>query len=867
MSMMIKDTAVISKEVLSGEVFGSVKIYNLDDPSKVESSAKRMLVMTYPTQALQQAMMAIEERIAGKRKQGAFVFAGDYGTGKSHSLLALYHLLTSPDEGQQWLDRWNLSFSFPAGVQAAVSHLLIEDPDFAWEPVFTRLGRGDLLAEVRDHPTGDQIRQLVGPSAGSGHRDKPLVIILDELESWFGPIEKPSRRERNLNFLQNLTEMAQDQNLKLIVLASLYGRDQQLLGRMGRERMFLKDLGAEEDKARVVLFRLFEEIDQDQARRTVDDYVQTYAAMGDQVGIPAGTLDSYRARMLAYYPLHPELMDVLFQVYGACKDYQNTRGILYILSGVLRRCASERDLLLPSDVDPSFSEVHDDLYQLDPVLLARAIDDIRRNKDELLASDILSTILLRSFVPEMAGADESQVFLGCLRPGLNVNELHRVLAKLEANAWYLWRSEDRYVIRPEENLPVSINSRAARQLQDKGSQAAALKLRDLIADLAGGTSLNTFVYPLDEIADGRQMKAVISTKYMDDDAIRDEIYFGKEWRNTLVLIRPKSAGDLTENTSFLISAQRLLVCDDLKGKLEKDKRPQLAKYRQREEGDLRSKLKSAYGEWMKPGGRRDKIYFRPIECDLDTTAILNQVREAFGAEILDDAIRAELAEAAEEGKRFDELRLLFLKLLGGPVLVETEDLRKRARALCNEAGEIVMVRGKTFYNQQNPAPATFAEDVVLYLKQYGPSPPAEEVGITEAEGPPVEYPEKKPPEEAEEVEVKEPRPGRQLVIRTEAHATPFSLQTDVEGKLRGGDRVTGLEIVIEGQGLEEAGSLSELLSELRGKGGQTQVNLKLELTLATPQHKQEILKLLDRLPIPVDGQVRAILEVETDEAS
>ena len=859
MSTMIKDTAVISKEVLSGEVFGSVKIYNLDDPSKVESSAKRMLGMTYPTQALQQAMRAIEERIAGKRRQGAFVFAGDYGTGKSHSLLALYHLLTSPDEGQRWLDKWGLSFNFPTGVQAAVSHLLIEDPDFAWDPILTKLGRTDLLAEVRDHPTGDQIRQLVG--------DKPLVIILDELESWFGPIEEPSRRERNLNFLQNLTEIAQDQNLKLIVLASLYGRDQQLLGRMGRERMFLKDLGAEEDKARVVLFRLFEEIDQDQARRTVDDYIETYAAMGDQVGIPAGTLDSYRARMLAYYPLHPELMDVLFQVYGACKDYQNTRGILYILSGVLRRCASERDLLLPSDVDPSFSEVHDDLYQLDPVLLARAIDDIRRNKDELLASDILSTILLRSFVPEMAGADESQVFLGCLRPGLNVNELLRVLGKLESNAWYLWRSEDRYVIRPEENLPVSINSRAARQLQDKGSQEAALKLRDLIADLAGGTSLNTFVYPLDEIADGRQIKAVISTKYMDDEAIRAEIYFGKEWRNTLVFVRPKSAGDLTKNASFLISAQRLRVCDDLKSKLEKDKLPQLAKYRQREEGDLRSKLKSAYGEWMKPGGRGDKIYFRPIECNLDTTAILNQVREAFGAEILDGAIRAELAEAAEEGKRFDQIRLSFLKLLGRPVLIEPEDLRKRTRALCNEAGEIVMVRGKTFYNQQNLAPANFGEDVVLYLKQYGPSP-VEEVEIAKPEHPPVEYPpERKPPEEAEEAKAKEPRPGRQVVVRTEAHATPFSLQTDVEGKLRSGDRVTGLEVTIEGQGLEEAGSLSELLSELRSKGGQTQADLKLELTFATPQQKQEILKILDRLPIPVDGQVKATLEVQTDETS
>jgi len=258
--MMIKDTAVISEEALSGEVFGSVKIYNLDDPSTVESSAKRVLGMTYPTQALQQAMTAIEERLEGKRTQGTFVFAGDYGTGKSHTLLALYHLMSSPNDRERWLKKWGLSFDLPDKVEMAWSHLLIEDPDFAWEPILTRLGRGDLLAKVRDHPTGDQIRQLTG--------DKPLVIILDELESWFDPIEDSSRRKRNLNFLQNLTEMAQDQSLKLIVLASLYGRNQQLLGRMGRERMFLKDLGAEEDKAKVVLFRLFEEIDQDEARPT-----------------------------------------------------------------------------------------------------------------------------------------------------------------------------------------------------------------------------------------------------------------------------------------------------------------------------------------------------------------------------------------------------------------------------------------------------------------------------------------------------------------------------------------------------------------------------------------------------------------------
>jgi hypothetical protein len=856
--LAIESTTTISEEVRTGEIFGAVKLYNLDQPDKPESSAKRILNMTYPTQALKQAIRAIEERFQGKRKQGTFVFAGDYGTGKSHSLLAIYHLLKSPDEGEKWLNRWGLSFNSPSKVKIAVSNLLIEDPENLWEPIFTQLNRPDLINEVRDYPTGDHIRQITG--------EQPVVIIMDELESWFAPIVDTPRLESNLNFLQNLTEVAQDHNLNLIVLVSLYGRNPQLLGRLGREKMFLKDLGQEEDKAKVVLFRLFEKIDPKMAQRTIDDYMEMYSAMSDQVGISATELENYRSRMLDDYPLHPELLNVLFQVYSACKDYQNTRGILYILSGVLRRCAGERDLLLPSDLNPNVGEVNDDLYQLDPDLLNNAIKDIQRNKEELLAGDILSTILLHSIVPEMEGANETQIFMGCLRPGLNVNELQRVLTKLKDNAWYLWLVEDRYAIRREENLPVSINSRASRLLEEKGYLDAAHKLRDLIADLAGDTNIITFVYPLDEIPDNRGIKIVISTKYMDDDVIREEIYHGREWRNTLIFIRPKSAGDLTENPNFLIYAQRLLVCDDLKNKLEKEKQQQLTQIRQREESELRTKLKNVYGEWMKPGERKGKFYFRPIDCTLDSTAILKQVREAFGAEILDNAIRVELAEAAEDGKRFDTLRLSFLKLLGKPMLIEAEDLRKRVRTLCNETGEVVMVRGKAFYNQQNPAPVNFAEDVMLYLERYGPSP-AEEIGITEAGYPSIEYPEEKPCETRREIKLKEIRPGRRLVVRTEAHTTTFSLQTDVEGKLRRGDRVTGLEVTIEGKALEEAGSLSELLAELRRKGEQTKVGLKFDLAFSSPQEKQEILRLLDRLPIPVEGKVRATLEVESDEES
>jgi hypothetical protein len=39
----IEEATTISQEVRRGEVFGAVKLYNLDDPIKSESSAGRML--------------------------------------------------------------------------------------------------------------------------------------------------------------------------------------------------------------------------------------------------------------------------------------------------------------------------------------------------------------------------------------------------------------------------------------------------------------------------------------------------------------------------------------------------------------------------------------------------------------------------------------------------------------------------------------------------------------------------------------------------------------------------------------------------------------------------------------------------------
>ena len=124
----------------------------------------------------------------------------------------------------------------------------------------------------------------------------------------------------------------------------------------------------------------------------MERYVKVYSSQKETVGSVVGSIDEYRSSMIRNYPLHPELVKVLFQTYASSTNYQNTRGILYLLSGAIKNAYKKKDLLLTGDIDPEAEEIHDDLFQLRADLLDRCIQDIRRNKDEPLSKSLLATI-------------------------------------------------------------------------------------------------------------------------------------------------------------------------------------------------------------------------------------------------------------------------------------------------------------------------------------------------------------------------------------------------------------------------------------------------------------------------------------------
>ena len=856
----ISDVALLSDEAQKGDIFGIVKLYNISNPTKPEASADRILSITYPSHALSQALKTIAERLSGKRSQGTFIFAGGYGTGKSHCLLTLYHLFAAPQVAKAWLDRWSIRVILPQ-VQPIVLQLMEGEegnPEFLWEPIFKGLGKNSMLTQIRDYPTISQFKSEIG--------SVPTVIILDELESWYEAIGEPVRKTRNLNFLQVLSEVSSDNDCKLVVLTSLYGRNEEILGRLGREQVFIQDLGASEDKAEVIRFRLFQSIDQAKAKRVVESYVKCYTVLKGSLGTVVEPIDEYRSQMLKYYPLHPELLEVLFQSFSASRNYQNTRGILYLLSSMVRDSYAERDILLSSDVNPENEEVQDDLFKLEPRLVERCLEDIRRTRDEKLARGILSTILLRSFVAGQPGANEGQIVLGNLTPSRDINEIHRMLAKLERSAWFLHRSNGRYLIKAEENLPVSINARAERQLAEDPKPAQE-KLAEVIKNFVKGMEVN--VYLLDaEIPDTRQLRVVVSTKFLESDEIRDKVFHGREWRNMVILVRPKTGGDLAQSEELLIRAQRILVCKAMEGEIGTEKKKALSEYQQQQEDELGERVQRAYGEWMKASGKGAQVYFRPVACELSAKDIADKVRDAASTEVVDDAIIAELDEAHEQGRRFDELKSMFMKQPGRPLLLDAETLPSRVRSLC-ASGEIVLELEKRLYDKNNPAREVL-DEMRLYLPQYGPSAPTGVVIAPEKEAEKVTPPQKTEYEQEAKVGDTAVKEGKVVEVQTvpvasQEHTTPFKMVTELEGRLSSDDKVASVTIFLRGKAMEEAGKLEELIADFKSKKGVTQVELSLKLWMPRAMAKDELMNLLGKLPVPSEGTIKATLEVEKHE--
>jgi len=313
---------------------------------------------TFITDGLNKLLSNGIKRIAGKGGDPVVELQTNFGGGKTHSLLALYHLFSGtpvselPNVDQIVQDTGVDITSYINRVTIVGTKISPGSPSkkedgtvvrTLWGEIAWQLGSKEAYKMIRaddENATnpGDKMKELF-------NKYSPCLILIDEWVAYARQLHEGSSLpagtfDTQFTFAQNLSESAKAAKNTLLVV-SIPASDNEIGGEWGQRALSrLKNaIGRVESSWRpaspdegfeIVRRRLFEplvERDEFVARDTVTrSYVEMYGAQHNE--FPSECREAeYERRMKMAYPIHPELFDRLFTDWSALDKFQRTRGV------------------------------------------------------------------------------------------------------------------------------------------------------------------------------------------------------------------------------------------------------------------------------------------------------------------------------------------------------------------------------------------------------------------------------------------------------------------------------------------------------------------------------------------------------------
>jgi len=419
-----------------------------------------------------------------------------FGGGKTHTLVALWHLAKHADrlKGSPHAEglRNALGGQLPEKVKGvavftnqtcdATQGRKVEDGlhlRTLWGELAYQLGGKALYERVRANDESQRVPQ--GLFFEILQAASPCLILLDELADYCVgaaavPVGDTSLADQTVSFIQQLTEAVQQVPGSVVVAtlpASKYEVAQSEKGQetfVTLEKRFQR-LGADvkpvadEEIYDVVRARLFESIapesEPDYPKKVAQVYQAMYAAHAGEVP-PEAAKNTYREQIRRAYPFHPLLIDALYTRWGSHPDFQRTRGVLRLLASIVgdlwkrRQGSTEtQHLIQPCHIRWAVDALQAALTRLwGPAYQSVAAADVigeRSNaglfdeerggdyRSESIGRGLASAILLGSFGGQggRSGFSSKDLKLACSRYGLNWNYTDGALLELENRCFYL----------------------------------------------------------------------------------------------------------------------------------------------------------------------------------------------------------------------------------------------------------------------------------------------------------------------------------------------------------------------------------------------------------------------------------------------
>jgi predicted AAA+ superfamily ATPase len=530
--------------------------------------AKAFYERTFITEGMGRLLSQVAQRLNGKGGEPVIQLQTAFGGGKTHTMLAVYHLASRQCQlgdlmgVPALLDQIGL-LDVPQ-AQIAVLDGTAHAPGQPWQQgrqtirtlwgeLAWQLGKADgykMVKEADESGTSPGKEVLVELLS----RFAPCVILMDELVVYIRQFVESQALsggtyDSNLSFIQSLTEAA-----KLVpnavVLASLPESENQAGGQRGvsalkaLEAIFnrvqaLWKAVAPEEAFEIVRRRLFEQIKDAKARDQVcRAFADAYVAEGSKV--PQETQEArYYDRMLQSYPIHPEVFAQLYEEWTTIEGFQRTRGVLKLMAKVIYRLWQDdnKDLMiLPSSLPLYDGGARNELiYYLEPgwdPVVDRDIDGARAETTLLetketrfgsvqAARRVARTVFFSSAPssvstrPGTRGIDRARVLLGCLQPGqassLYSDALHRLADQLHYMSSSGDKAQDgtRYWFDTRANLRREMEERKQR-FDDKNEVRG--RMAEIVKRLAAGASFfdGTHIFtPHSDVPDDSALRLVV----------------------------------------------------------------------------------------------------------------------------------------------------------------------------------------------------------------------------------------------------------------------------------------------------------------------------------------------------------------------
>lgn len=445
---------------------------------------------TYFTKGLKNLLVKTLRRLSFNEGEPVIQLKTSFGGGKTHSLLALYHLFGGKISAEQSSAVREIlqaaqAESLPP-VKTAVVVGTWKNPlkSTLWGEIAAQLanstGKSELYELIRENdekkisPGVDTLKEIFNAAS-------PCLILIDEIVAYGRKLEGGAIDGGTfgnfLSFIQELTEAAKASK-NVAVVVSIPESDAEVGDELGRrvlakvERYFgrvelIWESATPVEGYEIVRRRLFKACNDNQAREEIcSAFFGMYVSNAKDFPYESRQ-PSYRERLLACYPIHPKLFDYFYEKWTSLENFQSTRGVLRLMANVIYCLWSKNDqsaLIMPGNMPLDFEPVREELAKFFQgnwsAIINAEVDGDKSKPYELdkgsdrfgrlsAARKVTRTIFMgtapSSRFNDVRGIEENEIRLGVIQPQdlESVAVFNDAITKLKENLYYLYSKDKR----------------------------------------------------------------------------------------------------------------------------------------------------------------------------------------------------------------------------------------------------------------------------------------------------------------------------------------------------------------------------------------------------------------------------------------